>query len=129
MVKFLCKKLGRDKGLEGFKSQNIKPIYKFLNGDELREALKYKLIEEAQEICDAQDRQEIVAELADVLEVISGLCKAYGITPNEIEKEKTEKYNNRGGFENGLYIETLEMDEDNPRAEHFRKSPDRYPEV
>jgi len=129
MVKFSCKKLGRDKGLEGFKSQNIKPTYKILNGDELRQALKHKLIEEAQEIFDAQDRQEIIAELADVLEVISGLCKAYEIPLKEVEQAKEKKYNERGGFEKGLYIETLEMDEANPGVEHFRKSPDKYPEI
>jgi predicted house-cleaning noncanonical NTP pyrophosphatase (MazG superfamily) len=128
MVKFSLKKLGRDKGLEGFKSQNIIPTYKFLHGDELREALKHKLIEEVQEICDAKNRQEMVAELADALEVINGLCKAYEINFKEVEKVKTEKYNDRGGFEKGLYIETLEMDETNPRVEHFRKSPDKYPE-
>ncbi len=129
MVKFSCKKLGRDKGLEGFKSQNIKPIYKMLTGDELCEALKNKLIEESHEVCEANDRQEIIDELADVLEVVSGLCKAYRVSIQEIELAKEKKYNDRGGFETGLYIETLEMDETNPRIEHFRKSPHKYPEI
>ena len=128
MVKFLCKKLGRDKSLEGFKSQNIKTTYKFLKGHEWQEALKHKLVEEVKEICEAQDRSEMVAELADVLEVISGLCKAYEISLQEVEKIKREKYNERGGFEKGFYLETLEMDEANPRIEYFRKYPDKYPE-
>ncbi len=129
MVKFLCKKLGRDKGLEGFASQNIKPIYRLLNGDELCQALKSKLIEESHEVGVARDRQEVIEELADVLEVVSGLGKAYGISMQEVEREKEKKYNDRGGFEKGLYIETLEMNETNPRVEHFRKSPDKYPEI
>jgi len=129
MVKFSCKKLGRDKGLEGFKSQNIKPTYKFLSGNELREALKHKLIEESHEVTKTRDRQEIIDELADVWEVISGLCKAYEIPIKEVEQIKEKKYSERGGFEKGLYIETLEMDEANPRVEHFRKSPDKYPEI
>lgn len=129
MIKFLLEKLGRDKGLEGFKSQNIKPIYKFLNGNELQEALKYKLIEEVQEVYEAQSNEEIVAELADILEVINGLCKAYNISFKEIEHVQKEKYIERGGFETGLYIKTLEMDNKNPKVEHFRKSPDKYPEI
>lgn len=129
MVKFSCKKLGRDKGLEGFKAQNIKPTYKFLSGNELCQALKNKLIEESQEVCDTHERQEIIDELADVLEAVSGLCKAYGILHTEVEQAKERKYNERGGFEKGLYIENLEMDEANPRIAHFRKSPDKYPEI
>ena|SRR3990167_9142824 len=129
MAKFVCNKLGRDNGLESFKSQNIKPVYKFLSGNELREALKNKLIEEAQEVRDAHDDTEMVAELADILEVIIGLCKSYEIDFKEVEKVKAEKCNDRGGFEKGLYIETLEMDETNPRVQHFRKSPNKYPEI
>jgi predicted house-cleaning noncanonical NTP pyrophosphatase (MazG superfamily) len=129
MIKFSCKKLGRDKGLEGFKAQNITPIYKLLSGNELCEALVHKLIEESHEVGEARDRQEIIDELADVLEVVTGLCKAHGVSIKEVEQAKEKKCSERGGFEKGLYIETLEMDETNPRIEHFRKSPEKYPEV
>ncbi|MFA6066468.1 MAG: nucleoside triphosphate pyrophosphohydrolase [Candidatus Babeliaceae bacterium] len=129
MIKFLCNKLGRDKGLESFKAEGITPKYKLLSGNELREALKHKLIEESYEIRDADDCQEVIAELADVLEVVDGLCKAYGISAKDIEKVKEKKYQERGGFATGLYIETLEMENDNPKVQHFRASPDKYPEV
>lgn len=129
MVKFICNKLGRDKSLEGFKSESITPQYRILKGTELREALKQKLIEESNEVLDAKDDKEIIGEIADILEVIDGLYKAYQISAQEVEKIKKQKYNDRGGFENGLYIETLEMSENNPKINHFRKSPDKYPEV
>ncbi len=128
MVKFRCNKLGRDKGLEGFKSEGITPKYKFLRGEELYHELKHKLIEESEEVKDAQEREEVIAELADVLEVIDGLCKAYDIDKKELIRVKEEKYKERGGFETGLYIEYVEMDEDNSKVHHFRASPDRYPE-
>ncbi len=129
MVKFICNKIGRDKGLEGFKAEGITPKYKLLSGNELREALKDKLIEETHEILDATNNQEIIAELADVLEVIDGLCNAYEISIKEIQEIKEKKYRERGGFNKGLYIETIEMDEANPKVKHFRKTPDKYPEV
>src|SRR5579872_912235 len=128
MIKFYCNKLGRDKGLESFKEQNISPRYKLLTGQELCAQLKRKLIEEADEVRDALSKNEITAELADVLEVVDGLCKAYGIDPQELARVKTQKYQDRGGFEKGLFIEYLEMDETNPRVKHFRASPDKYPE-
>lgn len=129
MIKFRCNKLGRDKGLEGFRSEGVTPQYKLLTGRELFKALKLKLIEEAEEVQEANDSHEVIAELADVLEVIDGLRKAYGISSEEIMQAKEKKYNERGGFEKGLFIEILEMDDNNPKVKHFRASPDRYPEV
>lgn len=128
-VIFRCNKLGRDKGLEGFKAQDIIPQYKILTGDEWRTELQRKLIEEASEVHEAKNIEELSAELADVLEVINGLCKAYNISTQELEQIRQKKYEERGGFEQGLYIETLEMEANNPRVKHFRASPDRYPEV
>jgi len=129
MPKFLCNKLGRDKGLEGFKSEGVSPQYKILTGDEWCAELKHKLIEEAAEVSEADTHADVIAELADVLEVVNGLCKAYGISAEELERVQQKKYHERGGFEKGLFIETLEMAKDNPKVKHFRTSPDKYPEV
>ncbi len=99
MIKFRCNKLGRDKGLEGFKAEGIMPKYRILAGKALCHELKHKLIEESEEVKDAQNLQEVIVELADVLEVIDGLCKAYGIDHEELSLVKREKYQERGGFE------------------------------
>ena len=129
MIKFLCNKLGRDKGLEGFKSEGVIPRYKILTGNEWCKALQRKLIEEAVEVDEAQNTKEVIEELADVLEVVHGLCKAYGISAQELERMRQKKYQERGGFEKGLYIESVEMEESNPKVKHFRASPDKYPEI
>lgn len=128
-IKFACKKIGRDKGLEGFKAEGVTPHYQILTGDALCQALQHKLIEEAHEVQDTSNRQEVTAELADVLEVVDGLCSAYNISMQDVLKEKERKCQDRGGFQKGLYIDSLEMDESNPKVAHFRKSPDKYPEI
>jgi len=128
-VIFLCNKLGRDKDLENFKAQGIVPKYKMLSGDEWRAELQRKLIEEVAEVSEAKTTAEITDELADILIVINGLCKAHGISIEELEHIKHKKHVQRGGFEQGLYIERLEMDADNPKVQHFRASPDKYPEI
>ena len=128
MATFRCDKLGRDKTLEGFKKEGVTPQYKMLTGKELYEALLLKLVEEADEVRDARNRQELIEELADVLEVIDALCKTQGISMEEIASVKEAKLKERGGFEAGLYIETVHVDDDNPKVEHFRLSPDKYPE-
>ena len=129
MVKFICNKLGRDKGLQGFASEKITPHYQLLQGDELCVALKEKLIEEAIEVQEACNQEEIIAELADVLDVIDGLCKANDISLHKVIVEKETRYQERGGFKAGLFVESIEMDEDNPKVEHFRKLPKKYPEI
>jgi predicted house-cleaning noncanonical NTP pyrophosphatase (MazG superfamily) len=129
MVKFLCNKLCRDKTAERLSSQNVRVTSKFLTGSALQQALKQKLIEETQEFCDARDNQEMIAELADVLEVIDALRVAFKIDLNEPKKIKAERYAARGGFEQGLYVGTVEMEESNPRVEYFRQSPTKYPEI
>jgi predicted house-cleaning noncanonical NTP pyrophosphatase (MazG superfamily) len=125
----MCNKLGRDKGLTSFKAQNVIPTYRLLKGEELGSALKDKLIEESQEVKEANNQQELISELADVLEVINGICKVYNISMNDIEPVKAQKYQERGGFEHGFYLEAVEMEENNSRIEHFRKSPEKYPEI
>lgn len=75
-----------------------------MSGSELCEALKAKLIEESTEVQNAKTIHEVTEELADVAEVIDGLCKAYGISLDDLAQVKEERRTTRGGFEKGLYI-------------------------
>ena len=129
MIKFLCNKLGRDKGVESFKAEGITPDYILLQGNDLSDALKEKLVEESYEVKSAHNRQEIMSELADIFEVIDSLCKIHEISMQDIELIKEKKHLERGGFDNGFYLKTITMEIDNPKADYFRASPDKYPEV
>lgn len=126
MVKFICNKLGRDKGLQTFEKEGITPEYQILTGESLGYALKDKLIEEAHEVGEAEGKNQLISELADVLEVIDGLCKLYEINHADVLQAKKAKYEERGGFEQGFFVESLSMDEDNPKVYYFRDSPDKY---
>ncbi len=128
MVKFFCNKLGRDKSLAIDKAAEVYPTYEYLNGQALQNALKNKLIEEATEVTTATNKKELIAELADVLEVIDGLCKAYGIEKIDLLAKKEQQYKERGGFETGYYVQYIEMSENNPEIAYFRANADRYPE-
>jgi len=128
IVKFFCNKLGRDKDLAVDKAAEVCPTYRYLDREELQNALKNKLIEEATEVTVAVRKEEIISEIADVLLVIDGLCKAYGIEKSELLTKKEKHYQQRGGFETGYYVEYIEMTEDNPEIVYFRANADRYPE-
>jgi predicted house-cleaning noncanonical NTP pyrophosphatase (MazG superfamily) len=129
MPTFLCNKLSFDKTLQNFKESNITATYRMLADKELLEALYKKLLEEAQEVTKTNSRAEVISELADLSAVVDGLCNVYDISHHEIEKAQSALYEKRGGFETGLFVETIEMTENNPAVQHFRKSPERYPEI
>lgn len=126
MIKFICNKLGRDKDLELFEKSGISVQYKLANKDEFIVAIHKKLLEEALEVVQATNRQEIIAELGDILEVIDAFKKTYQIAEQEIISAKNLKFLQKGGYEKGIFIESITMDDSNPRVSHFRASPDKY---
>jgi predicted house-cleaning noncanonical NTP pyrophosphatase (MazG superfamily) len=75
-----------------------------LGGEALIEALRQKLVEEAFEVMDAKSGNELVAELADVSEVINALCNALKVSPAHLESVQKEKRQKRGGFEEGIML-------------------------
>jgi predicted house-cleaning noncanonical NTP pyrophosphatase (MazG superfamily) len=129
MITFKCDKLVRDNTLQRFKDADVTAQHKIISNKDLIDALNCKLIEEAYEVQDAKNRQEIVEELADLFEVIDGLCKGHGILLEDIIAEKKTKIAERGRFDQGIYIDTIQMQKDNPKAAYFRAAPEKYPEV
>lgn len=75
-----------------------------LGGDALTSALRQKLVEEALEALDAKSGDDLLAELADVEEVISGLRHALKLTKVQIEAQRLEKLRRRGGFQRGYML-------------------------
>lgn len=97
-------KVVRDRIPEGIGRKGERADVIHLAGDALMLALKQKLVEEALEALDAASGEELIAELADVLEVIHGLTRALEIGVNRVEKERREKKKRRGGFERGIML-------------------------
>ena len=70
---------------------------------EYRQALLEKLIEEAQEAATASP-QKLVAELADLYEVIDAVMAAYKIERESVLKEQERKRIERGGFDKRIRL-------------------------
>lgn len=66
-------------------------------------ALKEKLIEESQEIVNAQD-DELISELADLLEVFESLLEAKGISKEAVVQEQELRREKRGGFRDRIKL-------------------------
>lgn len=96
-------KLVRDKIPQIITENNEIPIIKILNDNEYKTSLENKLLEEYNEVINADDNY--IEELADMLEVIDALAKTQNKTFIDVLKIKEEKKNKRGGFENKIFLE------------------------
>lgn len=107
-------KLVRDKIPEIIARQGKHVTFRALKGEELKKALKEKLIEETQELVNAETQEQIIEEMADVQEVLQTmrlvLTKPY-ITTLDLDDVRNEKQKEKGGFEKGYFLESVEEDE------------------
>lgn len=97
-------KLVRDKIPEIMKGQGKEVRVKKLTSQEHLQALLEKLKEEAREATSAKTREELISELADVLEVIDAILKEARISKKEVEKNKQTRRKERGGFKKKLFL-------------------------
>ena len=103
-MKKVYNKLVRDNIVEVIKKNNEKPTFRYLSDEEYLQELHKKLYEEVDEFVAEDDKEE----LADVLEVLYSIAKAKNIDLEEVEKIRLAKREKRGGFEDKLYLETVE---------------------
>lgn len=100
-----------------------------VTGQELQIALSCKVLEEAKEVNEAaQDfvikgeninignppnarKNQLVGELADLMEATFALMKVFNISADTVKKEIDYKANTRGKFNDGIYLEWVGEDE------------------
>lgn len=98
-------------------------------GQELQTALSCKVLEEAKEVNEAAQnfvikgeninignppnarKNQLVGELADLMESTFALMKALNISADTVKKEMDYKANTRGKFNDGIYLEWVGEDE------------------
>lgn len=115
-MKKVYNKLVRDKMIDIYKHDVANKIsasdysVKYLSREETLEELKNKLLEEAQEVFEAygKDREHLKEEIADVIEVIDAILYHNSITLDEVLTIRDKKKEKRGGFETGLYLESID---------------------
>jgi predicted house-cleaning noncanonical NTP pyrophosphatase (MazG superfamily) len=129
MPTFMFNKLIRDKLKQEYVKLDHKATYKTLTDAELFDALKQKAIEEVNEIPADGSKQDIAEELADVLQVLEDIAKRAGISWPEITQAKEKKFEKKGGFSEGLFVEKVELNADDEWVAYYRKSPEKYKEM
>ena len=126
-MRFRVQKLIRDGLPQMMRDQGLKVFERRLDEGEFIQALKEKLVEEAAEARDAAAPAELLAELADVMEVIYALAAATGLPMEEIEAQRQAKRAARGGFDQRIFNAAVEAADGLAAAEYYLARPGRYP--
>lgn len=98
-------KLVRDKMPEIIREDGGEPEIKELSEEKKYWALRDKLIEEVDEYLDDSDPGELV----DILEVVDSLREYHHLTCSELREMKDDKIERRGAFEEGYYLEAVDI--------------------
>lgn len=126
---FKQNKLWRDKAIELLEQMGSKIHWTRLDDAQYDAQLRLKMLEESQEVCDAKSRDELVGELADVLEVMQSLCKVNNISWYDVIDAQDKKRLSRGGFDERMFVTNAEHPEGSFGEKYCLKSPEKYPEV
>lgn len=94
-------KLVRDKIPEIIKADGKNCDTIVVSGEEKKELLRAKLMEEVNEYLEDDNLEE----LADVMEVLFGLAHELGFSEEDLLKKREEKLKVRGGFKKGIVLE------------------------
>jgi predicted house-cleaning noncanonical NTP pyrophosphatase (MazG superfamily) len=96
-------KLVRDRIPEIIAAEGREYAVEIMEDAEYRQALLAKLVEEAQEVAEAEP-DEIVRELADLYEVIEALLLAFDLNRDAIRVVEQKRRDERGGFEKRIKL-------------------------
>ncbi|MCA9309008.1 nucleoside triphosphate pyrophosphohydrolase [Candidatus Saccharibacteria bacterium] len=124
MRTFQLNKLVRDNIPDTIKAQGQIPVVRTLEGNELDLARREKVREEAAEFAESGEPKE----LADLLEAL-GVRAVDSIAGSDVQQLQDARRVEMGGFDKGLYVETVSLPDDNEWMQYYLDNPDRFPEV
>lgn len=103
-MKHIYNKLIRDCIPEIIENDHKTCATRILNDEEYLKCLKSKLLEECNEVIDAEG-EDIKKEIADVLEVLEALENTLHIDHQEVLSIKEKKARSNGAFDKKIYLE------------------------
>jgi predicted house-cleaning noncanonical NTP pyrophosphatase (MazG superfamily) len=128
--KFLQNKLWRDNAPRMMEENHGSVIHwRRLDDSEYDSQLRIKLVEEMDEVCKAQTRNELKAEIADVYEVLDALMKLHAIEKEEVDIIQLHKRSERGGFEGRTFVDVAEHPLNSFGERYCLADPVKYPEI
>lgn len=97
-------KLVRDKIVDIIKSEGRDVNFKVLNDSDYLQALKNKLQEESLEVINSNSKEETLAELADLQELIDCILTQLNYTKDDLTLAQNSKKLSKGSFLRKIFI-------------------------
>lgn len=130
MRKFKQNKLWRDNMIDIVEKREGSRIHwRRLDDAAFDREIRIKLMEEAQEVVVSHDRKALVAELADLYQVIDSIKHLHTIPEDEIVAVQEKKRAERGGFEGRRFVEIAEHPHGGFGEAYCLADPEKYPEI
>ena len=129
MPTFIFNKLVRDKLRDEYERMGEKAVYRELTKQEFTAELANKMVEEIREIPIGGTKDEIISELADVRQAMDDLMDLHSVTESEIKKVQKQKFDKKGGFANAVFVESLELQDDDEWVAYYRAKPEVFLEL
>jgi len=126
---YQLKKLVRDRSVKNMEDKGTKVIWRTLSAAERTPHLLEKFMEEQQEVAAAfaaNDKAEMTAELADLLEIIHALANTANIDMTDVEAARKGKTERRGGFSKGIYVDEIHCPKGSFYDNYCAKDPAKY---
>mgnify|MGYP000904656588 CR=1 FL=1 len=105
------------------------PNYRYLDDDEYVRRLKEKLLEESQEVCVAEKKEDLLEELADVLEVVESMLEVMGSSKLDLRKVQAKKRKINGSFKKRIVVEYVRCEEKSKWLNYYLENKQKYPEI
>lgn len=125
---FKMNKLIRDQIPQQMLAKGIVMHNRVMEKDEFIQKLKEKLLEESKEVKQSRSTEELLEELADVLEVIHALSSASDLSIEQVEEKRLEKQNQKGGFDGRIFNHHVDIDDENPAITYLSHTK-KYPQL
>jgi predicted house-cleaning noncanonical NTP pyrophosphatase (MazG superfamily) len=98
-------KLVRDRIPEVIKETTGKEVKtRIMEDEEYRKFLLKKVEEEAHELENAEDKEHITEELADIMELIDTILETNGLSLEDVRKVQKAKAEKKGGFKGRILM-------------------------
>lgn len=119
-IRFRLDKLIRDKIPAIMNAEDIEIAHYVTDREEYISRLNDKLLEEAQEVIAATNKEELCEELGDLFEVIQAIATVNEIPLEEIIEKAKLKNEQKGNFAGRLYSSHISMKHDHPLVKEYK---------
>lgn len=101
-------KLVRDKILEIIEADGKTYKSRILTDKEYAEELAKKFAEEAKELLEAGEDEDVLGELSDIVELVHSKLKLVNKSWDDMEAIRIKKLDSRGGFDKKIFLESVD---------------------